>query len=245
MRKRRPFIRRHATPWTKRDVKTLHRLVVENTPIRVMSLKLGRSETAIRTKAAREGISLRPVNQRPYGGGRPKLRIKCKLPSRFPERTRGLLAQGDLRVNHGRLRAKLVVFNSCRDMDRFWVRYLKNPLGRRCQGAVNPLGHYFLKVDREGESKRVIEADARYFCIIGLVRGYLTTRIVSHESVHAAFCFTKRRARSWWDAQSKHFHEEEIAYPAGEIARAIVAFLLRQKLLDAGSSSEPKTWRPK
>jgi hypothetical protein len=32
-----------------------------------MGLKLGRSEASVRSKASHEGISLKPVNQSPYG----------------------------------------------------------------------------------------------------------------------------------------------------------------------------------
>jgi len=37
-----------------------------NTPTGVISLKLGRTETAVRGKAQREGISLKPTNRSPY-----------------------------------------------------------------------------------------------------------------------------------------------------------------------------------
>jgi hypothetical protein len=38
-----------------------------NTPVGVMSIKLGRSEDSIRSKARSEGISLAPPNRSPYG----------------------------------------------------------------------------------------------------------------------------------------------------------------------------------
>ena len=53
--------------WTAEEVKALKQLVKENTPTRVIGLKLGRSATAIYSKAQREGISLKPTNQSPYG----------------------------------------------------------------------------------------------------------------------------------------------------------------------------------
>jgi hypothetical protein len=53
--------------WTPEEVKALKQLVKENTPTRVIGLKLGRSATAIYSKAQREGISLKPTNQSPYG----------------------------------------------------------------------------------------------------------------------------------------------------------------------------------
>jgi hypothetical protein len=53
-------------PWSSEDVKTLRQLAKGNTPTRVISLKMGRTPTAIRGKAQREGISLRPANRSPY-----------------------------------------------------------------------------------------------------------------------------------------------------------------------------------
>jgi len=56
--------------WGRVDVQMLKQLAKENTPTRVIGLKLGRTETAIRGKAQREGISLRPVNRSPNKGRR-------------------------------------------------------------------------------------------------------------------------------------------------------------------------------
>ena len=50
-------------PWTKSDVRTLEKLADGNTPTRVIGLKLGRTATSVRSKAQREGISLKPVNR--------------------------------------------------------------------------------------------------------------------------------------------------------------------------------------
>ena len=56
----------HGKPWTHQQVQQLRRLAKQNTPTRVMGLKLGRTEDAVRSKAADEGISLKPTNQSPY-----------------------------------------------------------------------------------------------------------------------------------------------------------------------------------
>ncbi len=53
--------------WTGEQDKQLRQLVLENTPTRVIGLKLGRTETAVRSRASRLGVSLRPANQAPYG----------------------------------------------------------------------------------------------------------------------------------------------------------------------------------
>jgi hypothetical protein len=52
--------------WSSGDVRELRRLARGNTPTRVIGLKLGRTATAIRGKAQREGISLKPTNRSPY-----------------------------------------------------------------------------------------------------------------------------------------------------------------------------------
>lgn len=54
-------------PWTKDDVAQLRKLAKENTPTRVIGLKLGRTESSVRSKAQDIGLSLKPVNQSPYG----------------------------------------------------------------------------------------------------------------------------------------------------------------------------------
>lgn len=53
--------------WTPTQVKELRQLARENTPTRVMGIKLGRTEDAVRAKAQDEGVSLKPTNQSPYG----------------------------------------------------------------------------------------------------------------------------------------------------------------------------------
>jgi hypothetical protein len=60
------YKRRSREPWTPDDMKELKALAKQNTPTGVMSLKLQRPPAAIRSKAQREGISLRPVNRSPY-----------------------------------------------------------------------------------------------------------------------------------------------------------------------------------
>lgn len=52
--------------WTTHDLTKLRQLARENTPTRVMALKLGRTVDAVYGKAGDFGLSLRPTNQRPY-----------------------------------------------------------------------------------------------------------------------------------------------------------------------------------
>lgn len=52
--------------WTAQDLKQLRGLAKENTPTRVMGIKLDRTPGAIYAKASEIGLSLRPTNQSPY-----------------------------------------------------------------------------------------------------------------------------------------------------------------------------------
>lgn len=58
--------RNSGTRWTDADVKELRRLADQNTPTRVIGLKLGRTEDSVYSKASEEGVSLDPTNQSPY-----------------------------------------------------------------------------------------------------------------------------------------------------------------------------------
>jgi len=60
------YKRKLGEPWSDQDVKQLRTLANRNTPTGVLSVKLQRPESAIRSKAQREGISLKPVNRSPY-----------------------------------------------------------------------------------------------------------------------------------------------------------------------------------
>lgn len=63
--------RNSGKPWTPAEIKELKSLAKENTPARVMGLKLGRTPGAVQTKASVEGISLKPTNQSPYNKRKP------------------------------------------------------------------------------------------------------------------------------------------------------------------------------
>jgi len=57
--------------WTSDDIARLRQLARENTPTRVMALKLGRTAEAVRGKATDIGLSLKPTNQSPYNRRKP------------------------------------------------------------------------------------------------------------------------------------------------------------------------------
>lgn len=58
--------RNSGTRWTPSQRAELARLAQQNTPTRVIGLKLGRTEDAIYAQASKLDISLAPTNQSPY-----------------------------------------------------------------------------------------------------------------------------------------------------------------------------------
>ena len=53
--------------WTAADNEQLASLAKGNTPTRVAALKLGRTPGSVQSQASKLDISLKPVNQSPYG----------------------------------------------------------------------------------------------------------------------------------------------------------------------------------
>lgn len=56
----------HGKDWTPADIKNLRKLANQNTPTRVIGLKLERTPAAVQQKASEKNISLKPTNQSPY-----------------------------------------------------------------------------------------------------------------------------------------------------------------------------------
>lgn len=61
----------HGKQWTPADVKQLKQFAKQNTPTRVIGLKMGRTEDAVRAKASESEVSLKPTNQSPYNRRKP------------------------------------------------------------------------------------------------------------------------------------------------------------------------------
>lgn len=56
----------HGKQWTSNQISQLQHLANQNTPTRVIGLKMGRTPDAVSQKASQEQISLKPTNQSPY-----------------------------------------------------------------------------------------------------------------------------------------------------------------------------------
>jgi hypothetical protein len=66
------YIRNVTKEWSSADVRELKAMAKDNTPTRVIGLKLGRSVAAVKAKAQEEDISLMPPNRSPYGVAKAK-----------------------------------------------------------------------------------------------------------------------------------------------------------------------------
>lgn len=60
------YNRNSGKPWTSGEVSQLKSLARQNTPTRVIGLKLGRTPDAVYSRASEENISLDPTNRSPY-----------------------------------------------------------------------------------------------------------------------------------------------------------------------------------
>jgi len=60
------YIKNKGNKWTPIEERKLAQLAKQNTPTRVIGLKLGRPEGGVRAKATELNISLKPTNQSPY-----------------------------------------------------------------------------------------------------------------------------------------------------------------------------------
>ena len=57
----------HGKPWTAAQDRQLRNLARQNTPTRVIGLKMQRTSDSVRSRASDKGVSLKPMNQSPYG----------------------------------------------------------------------------------------------------------------------------------------------------------------------------------
>jgi hypothetical protein len=161
---------------------------------------------------------------------------KQPLPRSFKghRHAKGLIAEADIFPHpHGKLAAKLLIFDSRASFHRFWRSLRREPLERGCEGCVNSLSRTRQRFGGKGEpdGPAVFEGDRRYFCLIGLHKRGLSMEVISHEAVHAGFCYEKRVRRNLF-GKACDFDEERIAYPAGAIAAAINRFVYSKGLYE-------------
>lgn len=142
---------------------------------------------------------------------------------------KGLLLNADICPGASRLKAKLLVFNNRRNLRNFWRKGLGRSDIGKCRGAVTELRWTVHNFKGKAET-RYTEVDPRYFCVIGLVKGFLTMNIICHEAVHAGMAFSRRIKKTDWSNEVDRMPEEAICYPAGIIAQEINHVLFKNNL---------------
>lgn len=146
---------------------------------------------------------------------------------------KGLLLEKDLKIHrHARLRAKLAVFDSNKNLRKFWSKVLyTTDLGDKTMGAVNALDRTCIRFLKDGSEESHVERDPVYFCLIGLIKGHLSMEIICHESVHAGFALMRRKTGVLWAGQ-EDMPEESVCYPAGAVASLINLAVAEANLYD-------------
>jgi hypothetical protein len=134
--------------------------------------------------------------------------------------SKDMLLDCDLSIVGSKLKAKLVVFKTRKGLRAFWRAFSTYELGRSAMGAVSQLSCEVI-LSHKGRERRFTEVDPRYFCVIGLVKEFLSMEIICHEATHAGIAFAKRAKRTAWDHRIDEFDEESICYPTGMLAAEI------------------------
>ena len=145
-----------------------------------------------------------------------------RLPRSWGSKRQGVAAQCDVSpCPRGRLFAKVLMFRTLRDLRRWWPKNMGSLIPGSC-ASVQGLYTWKETIDGKGRviCRRILKLDRRYFCVMGFSRTQLNMEVISHESVHAGFCYAKRVRRTPWEA-ARDCDEEHVAYPAGSIAQAI------------------------
>lgn len=163
-----------------------------------------------------------------------RTRVIDKIPRCFGDHPsiRGLLAEACITPVKTRLKAKLLIFKDNKSLRHCWKHCLEKEdvdLTRDTLGVVSDTATHVINFRKGKQELEYWQTDRRYFCVIGLIKGHLTMEIITHEAVHAAFALVARGKRKQWH-NSDNLDEEEVCYPAGQIAAAINSFLDKKGL---------------
>jgi hypothetical protein len=156
--------------------------------------------------------------------------VKKALPRKWAKKGSGIILEADLKIHrYSRLRAKLIVFESKTAMVRNWKAASGHNL-KKAAGFVNKLSEHVFSYPGGDKELHTYRCDPRYFCVVGLVKSWLGMEVISHEATHVAYAYQERTRHKW--AHADESPEENICYPAGRAARAIVRALQRGGLLE-------------
>lgn len=134
-----------------------------------------------------------------------------------------LLASVGVSCN-SRLRAKVVIFSSKKDMRKFWTDTLdcEDP-GTHCPAVVNPLSVTVVSFKDGVESPPVERVDPRYFAVLGMVWPACDDiEVLSHEAAHLALAYVRRVGNKGpkWDENGSE--DEPLCYATGRLTAALV-----------------------
>jgi hypothetical protein len=162
-----------------------------------------------------------------------------------------IIAEADMKITpRGRLWAKLLVFKDSDGLEHFWDKGLGRSLAGdadisgkrkgRTVGCVSALATEIWSTETDtATTKKFIEVDPRYFCVIGLVETHLKMEVICHEATHAGFAFFNRHKRDYWVKRANNdFNEEDVCYPTGLIAASINRFLYDKGLYKPATTKE-------
>ena len=138
---------------------------------------------------------------------------RCKLPKGF--------AYKDFKLTkNSRLKFRVCLFKTLADMRAEYKECSLETLEPGVMASVSCLTAdiYNTKTDKWRE-----DFDKDYFCCIGFVQKHISTETVTHEAVHAGFCYAYRVQKDIFPSDGDT--EERIAYPAGKIAKHIFNWL--------------------
>lgn len=158
---------------------------------------------------------------------------KRSLPRTFARHphAEGVVAETDVKpLPRGRLAAKVLVFESQPALRAFWKKWTGHDISKKCRGVVNALAQERIKFVGGERETRTLHGDPRYFCMIGFCLGELYDEVLTHEAVHAGFCYERRVRRNMFGNAVGDFDEERVAYPVGRIAAEINDFFHAKKL---------------
>lgn len=151
--------------------------------------------------------------------------VHQKKPLRRDRWSEKAVLETDIRIRQSRLRMKLQVFKTNKDLRAYWRRLhggYGGWLGRYCAGVVNGLATEVVDYRKGEKEQRRMEVDPRYFAVMALIQGKLTMEYICHESVHAAYAYAKRVTRKDLWCRAHDLDEEELAYLTGVIASEVV-----------------------
>lgn len=141
---------------------------------------------------------------------------------------------GDVKVTpYSRLRMKLLVFKSRRDLRAFWKQGLGTSLiGPRMLGVVSDLACEVIHWPggRADADDRYLEVDPTFFAVMGLLTRHLTVDVITHECVHAGLAYVSRsRGGEHWSGMEHP--DERLCYPIGRLACGVNRLLREAKLI--------------